>query len=57
MVQPGCARGSTQRSCFHTVFVRSDDLRWQNPGTDGDADVALLGATAVPVFKSSRGRL
>jgi len=57
MVQQGRARGRTQRGCFHAFFVRSDDLRWQEPGVDGDADVALLAVAAVPVFESSWIRL
>ena len=57
MVQQGHARGSTQHGCFHTVLIRSDDLRWEEPGVDGDAGTALLGAAAVPVLQGSRVQL
>ena len=57
MVWQGRARGRTQRGCFYTVLIRSDDMLWQEPSADGDADVGLLGIAAVPVFKGSRGRL
>ena len=57
MVQKGCARGSTQHSCFHTVLIRPDDLRWEEPGVDGDANTAVLGVAAVPVLEGSRVQL
>jgi len=53
MVQQGCSRGRTQRGCFHIVLIRSDDLRWEEPGVDGDADGAVLGAAAVPILECS----
>ena len=57
MVQQGCSRGRTQRGCFHIVLIRSDDLRWEEPGVDGDADGVVLGAAAFPVLEGSRVRL
>ena len=57
MVKQGRARGRTQHDRFHTVLVRSNDLHRQEPGSDGDADAALLGVAAVPVLDSPRGRL
>jgi len=57
LVQQGCARGSTQHSCFHTILIWPDDLRWEEPGVEGDADTALLGAAAVPILEGSWVRL
>jgi len=57
MVQQGRARGRTQHGRFHTVLVRTGDLRGQEPGGDGDANAALLGVAAVPVLEGSRSRL
>ena len=49
--------GRTQHSRLHTLLVRASDLRGQEPGTDGDADVTLLGVAAVPVLEGSWVRL
>ena len=57
MAEQGRPRWRTQHGRFHTILVRADNLRWQESGTDGDADAALLGVAAVPVLESSRGRL
>jgi len=57
MVQQGRTGGRTQHSGLHAVLVRPSELRWQEPGADGDADAALLGVAAVPVLEGSRVRL
>jgi len=57
MVQQGRTRGRTQHDGFHTILIRSDDLRRQEPGADGDANASLLVVAAVPVLEGSGGCL
>ena len=55
MVQQGRTRGRTQHGRLHTILVRPDNLRGEEPGADGDADGGLLAVAAVPFLEGSRG--
>ena len=53
MVQQGRTGWRTQYGGVFPVFVRADDLRWQESGGDGDADGALLDFAAFPVLEGA----
>ena len=57
MVQYWCACWRTQHGCVLPIFIWANELRRKEPGNDGDAYTALLGASAIPVLEGTWGDL
>ena len=57
MVQHRRTCWKAQRGCFLPILVRTNRLRRQEPGDDGDAYAALLVASPIPVLQGTWDKL